>query len=77
MPNPCYSYPAGMPLGRAGRGAGQAARRGLREMPHSCYSYPNMCFSYPDDAPWAAPGRDAVPPALPGLRRMPQTCFSY
>jgi hypothetical protein len=75
MPFTCYSYPADMPPGGANKGTVRAARRGLREMPYSCYSYPIMCFSYPGDAPWSIPSQDAV---LPALRRMPATaCFRY
>ncbi len=53
MPNPCYSYPADMPPDGTNKGPARAARRGLREMPYSCYSYPIMCVSYPEDPPAA------------------------
>jgi hypothetical protein len=75
MPITCYSYPADMPPGGTDTGTARVARRGLREMAHSCYSYPIMCFGFPDDVPWSVPSQDAVPSAL---RRMPATaCFRY
>jgi hypothetical protein len=78
MPFTCYSYPADMPPGGANKGPVRAARRGLREMPHSCYSYPLICFSYPDVASHVIQDRAAAPAAPPGLRRMPNTtCFRY
>jgi hypothetical protein len=73
MPWSCYNYPAARP----DRDAGQAARRDLRRMPATCYSYPMMCLSYPDDMPQGRnPG--VVGSAPPGLRQMPSsTCFRY
>lgn len=71
MPLSCYSYPARTP----GRDAARAARRDLRRMPASCYSYPMMCFSYPESTPQGggSPIADRPPP---GLRRMPfGSCF--
>jgi hypothetical protein len=64
-----------MPPDGTNKGPARVARRGLREMPYSCYSYPLMCFSYPGDASWSVPSQDAAPPAL---RRMPVApCFRY
>ena len=66
MPNPCYSYPADMPPDGTNKGPARAARRGLREMPYSCYSYPIMCVSYPEDVtPAAGSCRGAAVPPFP------------
>lgn len=73
----CFGYPADVPLGAMQRAHGQAALRGLRKMPQTCYSFPLICFSYPGDMSPASPDRDAVPIAPPGLRRMPLSCFHY
>lgn len=74
MPLSCYSYPAGTP----GRDAARAARRDLRRMPVTCYSYPLICFSYPDDMPPGGGNPAADHPPPPGLRRLPAgSCFRY
>jgi hypothetical protein len=72
MPLSCYNYPADVSVARPDHDA----RRDLRMMPASCYSYPMMCFSYPDDIPPDGnPG--VVGSAPPGLRQLPYTCFRY
>lgn len=67
MPLSCYSYPARTP----GRDAARAARRDLRRMSATC-------FSYPDDMPPGGGNPAADHPPPPGLRRMPAgSCFRY
>jgi hypothetical protein len=64
----CYSYPSDMPPGAAMRVNAQAALRGLRRMPLTCFSYPAVVQPGPDD-----------PPSVPGggLSFPATECFSY
>lgn len=74
----CFSHPSDVPPGATPRVGAQAAPRGLRKMPYTCYSFPLMCFSYPDEVSQLIPDRDTAPTAPPGLRRMPSSiCFRY